>query len=90
MKAAKPLVVSEPRRAARLGASMLAPAAAVLAKPHRMAVMTAGCLIGAVELLLWETQYALLAAAWIIGVGAAVTCITRTRAIGKQLHARAR
>jgi phosphatidylglycerophosphate synthase len=60
------------------------------AKPHRMAVMTAGCLIGAAELLLWETQYALMAAAWIIGVGAAVTCITRTRAIAKQLYARAR
>jgi phosphatidylglycerophosphate synthase len=59
------------------------------AKPHRMAVMTAGCLIGAIEIVIWRTQYALLAAAWIIGVGAALTCVTRTAAIAKQLQARA-
>jgi phosphatidylglycerophosphate synthase len=59
------------------------------AKPHRMAVMTVGCVIGAIEVLIWQTQYALLAAAWIIGVGAALTCVTRTAAIAKQLRARA-
>ena len=58
------------------------------AKPHRMAVMTAGCLIGAIEIVIWQTQYALLAAAWIIGVGAALTCVTRTVSIAKQLNAR--
>jgi phosphatidylglycerophosphate synthase len=58
------------------------------AKPHRMAVMTAGCLLGAVEFVIWQTQFLLLAAAWIIGVGAALTCMTRTHAIAKQLHAR--
>jgi phosphatidylglycerophosphate synthase len=58
------------------------------AKPHRMAVMTVGCLIGAIEVLIWQTQYALLAAAWIIGGGAALTCVTRTAAIAKQLNAR--
>jgi phosphatidylglycerophosphate synthase len=59
------------------------------AKPHRMAVMTVGCLIGAIEIVIWQTQYALLAAAWIIGVGAALTCVTRIAAIAKQLQARA-
>ena len=59
------------------------------AKPHRMAVMTAGCLIGAIEIVIWRTQYALLAAAWIIGIGAVLTCVTRTSAISKQLQARA-
>lgn len=59
------------------------------AKPHRMAVMTVGCLIGAIEIVIWQTQFALLAAAWIIGVGAALTCVTRTAAIAKQVQARA-
>lgn len=58
------------------------------AKPHRMAVLTLGCLIGAVELWYWQTQLALLAAAWIIAAGALVTCITRTRAIARQLQER--
>jgi len=51
--------------------------------------LTAGCLIGAIEIVIWRTQYALLAAAWIIGVGAALTCVTRTAAIAKQLKAKA-
>ncbi len=56
-----------------------------MAKQHRMAIMTAGCLAGAVELLVWETNYALMLAAGVIALGAAITCITRTMAIAKQL-----
>jgi phosphatidylglycerophosphate synthase len=57
-----------------------------MAKQHRMAVMTAGCLAGALELIVWKTNYALVLAAWAIALGAVITCITRTMAIGKQLH----
>jgi len=59
-----------------------------LAKQHRMAVMTAGCVLGAGEFAWRGTQVAVEAAAWIIAVGALVTCLTRIRAIAKQLQAR--
>lgn len=58
-----------------------------MAKPHRMAVMTAACIAGAVELIVNQTQWALTAAAWVIVVGATLTCVTRTRAIARQLNA---
>jgi phosphatidylglycerophosphate synthase len=57
-----------------------------MAKQHRMAVMTAGCLAGAIEMPIWRTNYALMIAAYVIMLGAAITCITRTIAIAKQLH----
>ena len=59
-----------------------------LAKQHRMAVMTAGCLLGIVEFLWRGSMVVVEAAAWIIAVGAIVTCVTRIRAISKQLKAR--
>jgi phosphatidylglycerophosphate synthase len=59
-----------------------------LAKQHRMFAMTVGCVAAAFELAWWQSTYALLGAAWIIAVGALVTCVTRTRAIARQLQAR--
>lgn len=63
-----------------------------MAKPHRIAVLTGGCLVCSVEALTSHTQYALLAAEWLVGVGSLVTCMTRTRAIARQLqlHAHSR
>jgi phosphatidylglycerophosphate synthase len=59
-----------------------------MAKPHRMAVLTAGCLIGAIEASVWHSHLVLLVAEWIVGVGSFLTCITRTRAIARQLETR--
>jgi phosphatidylglycerophosphate synthase len=59
-----------------------------LAKQHRMAVMTVGCLLGLFEDLWNGTHWAVTAAAWIIAFGAIFTCITRIRAIARQLEAR--
>lgn len=61
-----------------------------MAKPQRMAVLTAACVLGAVEQYLWHSQYALRAALWVIGLGALLTCATRTRALARALNARAR
>ena len=58
------------------------------AKPHRMAVMTAALLLGAGELALRGTFWALLAASIVITIGTALTCVTRTRAIARQLRER--
>jgi phosphatidylglycerophosphate synthase len=60
-----------------------------LAKQQRMAVLTGACVLGAIELWLHPTQWALLVAAWLIAVGSIVTCITRTLAIARLLHAKA-
>lgn len=60
-----------------------------MAKPHRMAVLTIGCLAGAIEAYATGTRHALLVAAIVIVAGAALTCVTRTRAIAVQLRAKA-
>jgi phosphatidylglycerophosphate synthase len=59
-----------------------------LAKQHRMAVMTAGCLLGSGEYLWRGTIHVTEAAAWIIAIGGIVTCLTRLRAMSRQLEAR--
>lgn len=56
-----------------------------MAKQHRMAVLTGGCALGAIEIAINGTLYSLQAAAWIIALGSVVTCVTRTRAIARQL-----
>jgi phosphatidylglycerophosphate synthase len=58
-----------------------------MAKPHRMAVLTLACVAGAVEMFWNGTRYALLAAAVVIAAGSALTCVTRTRAIARELRA---
>jgi phosphatidylglycerophosphate synthase len=59
-----------------------------LAKQHRMAVMTAGCVLGSGEFVWRGTTHAVEAAAWVIAIGALITCLTRIRAISRQLQAR--
>ena len=61
-----------------------------MAKPHRMAVLTGGCLIGAIETSVWQSDLVLLVAEWVVGVGSLLTCVTRTRAIARQLETRSR
>jgi phosphatidylglycerophosphate synthase len=55
------------------------------AKPHRMAVMTVALLLGAAELHWRASVQVLLLGSIVIAVGTALTCITRTRAIARQL-----
>ncbi|MBN6065517.1 CDP-alcohol phosphatidyltransferase family protein [Aggregatibacter actinomycetemcomitans] len=57
-----------------------------MAKQHRMAVLTASCLFTLVEFSLWNTSYCLLLGLCIITVGTAITCVTRTMDIVKQLE----
>jgi phosphatidylglycerophosphate synthase len=57
-----------------------------MAKQHRMAVLTIAALLGALEWYVWQTQYALVIAAYVVAIGASITCITRTRAIARQLN----
>lgn len=59
-----------------------------MAKPHRMWLMVAACLIAPLELWYARSNYALLAAAALIAAGSALTCVTRLRAIARQLEAR--
>jgi phosphatidylglycerophosphate synthase len=66
-----------------------------MAKPHRMAALTVGCVLAIAEHLWFATPaaeggrpWALTIAAVIIAAGALVTCVTRVRAIGRQLRAR--
>lgn len=56
------------------------------AKQQRMAVLTIACIAGALEGYWHPQRDALLAAAVLIAVGALLTCITRTRAIARQLR----
>ncbi|MBT8767393.1 CDP-alcohol phosphatidyltransferase family protein [Metapseudomonas boanensis] len=56
-----------------------------MAKQHRMAVMTMGLMANVVETSVFGTHQALLISLVVIAVGSAVTCITRTLAISKQL-----
>ena len=60
-----------------------------LAKPHRMFLLTLGCLIAAIVLYFTRDNQATLLVltitAYLIAIGSALTCITRTLAIAKQL-----
>ena len=56
------------------------------AKQQRMAVMTLGCLIAAASPWWSRAGLALQIASWIIAIGAALTCITRTRALAIALR----
>ena len=56
-----------------------------MAKQHRMAVMTIGCLAGAVEQVYTATLWSLSIAAVLIAAGSAITCVTRTMAMVRQL-----
>ncbi len=58
------------------------------AKPHRMAVMTAACLLAIIEWY-WRGELRILQiAVVVIAAGSILTCVTRTRAIARQLRAR--
>jgi phosphatidylglycerophosphate synthase len=57
------------------------------AKQQRMAVLTVACIAGAAESYWHPQRDALLAAAALVAVGSLLTCITRTRAIARQLRA---
>jgi len=57
------------------------------AKQQRMAVLTVACIAGAAETWWHPQRYVLLAAAGLIAAGSLLTCITRTRAIARQLRA---
>ncbi len=59
-----------------------------MAKPHRMAVLTLAGLAGAAELAMAGSRHALTSAAVVIALGAALTCVTRTRALARALRAR--
>lgn len=58
------------------------------AKQQRMAVMTGAMVLNAFETPLWGSHYALLAALWLIALGSALTCVTRTRALCRDLEAK--
>ena len=60
-----------------------------MAKQHRMAVLTVACIVAILEHHTTGTGYALPAAAAIIALGAALTCVTRSLAIARQLKERA-
>lgn len=56
-----------------------------MAKQHRMALMSIACLVAQIEYLTYQSLYSLLIALFIIIIGSAITCVTRTLAISKQL-----
>lgn len=58
-----------------------------MAKQHRMAVMTLACVVAAIEWSVWSSRWTLLAAAGVIAIGSLVTCVTRTLAVARRLHA---
>lgn len=58
-----------------------------MAKQHRMAVLTLACAATIVEILLHTRHVSLLAGLVIITIGSALTCVTRTRALVRDLHA---
>ena len=60
-----------------------------MAKQHRMAVMTTACLLAILEEAVIGTHTVLLYAAWLIALGSAITCVTRTKAIAKNLQGNA-
>ncbi|WP_018413273.1 CDP-alcohol phosphatidyltransferase family protein [Methyloversatilis thermotolerans] len=57
-----------------------------MAKQHRMAVMTGACLIGAGEQVWAGSLWSLKVACVTIALGSALTCVTRTRDIARQLQ----
>ena len=57
-----------------------------MAKQHRMALLTLGCVANAAETALHRHHICLFIALAIIAAGSALTCITRTRAIVRDLH----
>jgi len=57
-----------------------------MAKQHRMAVLTIGCVLAAGEAAFGSTKYSLIGAGLIVALGSIATCVTRTRAIAKQLQ----
>jgi len=69
-----------------------------MAKQHRMATLTIGCLLGIGEFYFFDATgfdprgtpglRVLHLAAWVIALGGLLTCLTRLRAIAKQLRAR--
>jgi len=56
-----------------------------MAKQHRMAVMTGGLVLNLIETLTLGSFYVLSFALWVITLGSAITCVTRTQAIARQL-----
>lgn len=60
--------------------------AGIMAKQRRMAALTVGLLAQCVEAAVWGTQWSLLVAIALIAAGSAVTCVTRTLAIARQLE----
>lgn len=58
-----------------------------MAKQHRMALLTLGCAATAAETLLGRHHVSLFVALAIIAAGSAVTCVTRTRALVRDLRA---
>jgi len=61
----------------------------VQSKPKRMFVMTVGCLVAAATPWWVDAWLALFVAAWIITAGSAITCVTRTTTLARQLRERA-
>ena len=58
-----------------------------MAKQHRMALMTVACLLAPLEALWAGSRHALVLAVCVIAAGALLTCVTRLRAIARQLEA---
>lgn len=56
-----------------------------MAKQHRMAALTVGLGINLVEAVFWGTHNALVIALGVIALGSALTCITRTLDIAREL-----
>jgi phosphatidylglycerophosphate synthase len=57
-----------------------------MAKQTRMHVISAGCFIGFLESLISHTHYGLRVAVVLVVAGSAITCVTRTLAITRQMH----
>ena len=57
-----------------------------MAKQHRMALLTLGCVASALEAPLHGTLHSLTLALALIAAGGLITCLTRTRAIARQLR----
>lgn len=56
-----------------------------MAKQHRMAALTVGLGINLVEAMAWGTHNALVITLGVIALGSALTCMTRTLAIAREL-----
>lgn len=57
-----------------------------MAKQHRMALMTLACLLAPLEAIWSGSRYALAGGVIVIAAGALLTCMTRLRAIARQLE----